>query len=226
MAETNLFYYDLGPGVKAFTAGSEAVLPCPVTMGHQVHGDRIAIIDRPGLPREELEGYDAFITRLEGCAIAARTADCIPILLYDAANRVVAAVHSGWKGTVLRISQKVVAEMAGRYGTAPEELSAVIGPGICRECFQVGPEVVEKFGEAGFDLKAIWRRNGERIEGDLATGDHLDLFEANRLLLVEAGLKPEKIQVSGLCTFEDERFYSARRQGTLCGRNINAIQLI
>lgn len=221
----NLIEYNLGAGVTAFTAGSATALPCPVTMGHQVHGDRIAIIDRMGLSRETLYGYDAFITKLEGCAIAARTADCIPILLHDAKNRVVAAVHSGWKGTVLRISQKVIAEMAGRYGTAPAELRAVIAPGICRDCFQVGPEVVDKFREAGFDMDAIWSRNGERVDGDIATGDHLDLFEANRLLLVEAGLKPGNIEVSGLCTYTDTRFYSARREGPACGRNINAIML-
>lgn len=221
----NIIEYNLGAGVLAFTAGSDAVLPCPVTMGHQVHGERIAIIDRQGLAREDLEGFDAFITRLEGCAIAARTADCIPILIYDPVHRTVAAVHSGWKGTVLRISRKVIAEMTRLYGTAPAELRAVIGPGICRDCFQVGPEVVGKFADAGFDMDAIWSRNSERVSGDIATGDHIDLFEANRLILLEAGMNPENIEVSGLCTYEDERFYSARRQGAACGRNINAIML-
>ena len=92
-------------GVEAFYTEREAVLPYPVIQGHQVHGSRVAIVDRPGMTREELEGYDAFVTNLPGVAIGVRTADCVPVLLYDPVERVVAAVHAGWKGTVLHISK-------------------------------------------------------------------------------------------------------------------------
>ena len=100
----NLLNYNLGPGVEAFSTRRDSVLPYDVIQGHQVHGARIAVVDRPGLTREDLEGYDAFVTSLSGVAVGVRTADCVPILLYDERKRVVAAVHSGWKGTVQRIA--------------------------------------------------------------------------------------------------------------------------
>ena len=112
----DLLYYDLGPDVEAFTSRRDSVLPYPVIQGHQVHGSRVAIIDRPWMTREELEGYDAFITNLSGVAIGVRTADCVPILLYDPVRRVIAAVHSGWKGTVLKISQGVIDRMERSSG--------------------------------------------------------------------------------------------------------------
>ena len=99
-----LLKYDLGKGVEAFSTQRDAVVPYEVTQGQQVHGSRVAIINRAGMTREELEGYDAFVTNLPDAAIGVRTADCVPVLIYDSVKRVVAAVHAGWKGTVLHIS--------------------------------------------------------------------------------------------------------------------------
>ena len=110
------------PGIEAFYTEREATLPYPVIQGHQVHGSRVAIVDRPGLTREELEGYDAFVTNLPGVAIGVRTADCVPVLLYDPVERVVAAVHAGWKGPVLHISEGVLEAMGQEFGSRPEKL--------------------------------------------------------------------------------------------------------
>ena len=74
-------------GVEAFYTQREAALPYPVIQGHQVHGSRVAIVERPGMTREELEGYDAFVTNRPGVAIGVRTADCVPVLLYDPVER-------------------------------------------------------------------------------------------------------------------------------------------
>ena len=82
-----LLEYSIGPGAEAFTTRRESVLPCTVIQGHQLHGDRIAVIDRPDLTKADLEGYDAFICRLPGVAIGVRTADCVPVLLYDPVRR-------------------------------------------------------------------------------------------------------------------------------------------
>ena len=73
-----LLRYDLGAGVEAFSTGRNAELPYPVIQGHQVHDCRIAVVDRPDMTREDLEGYDAFVTSLPGTAIGVRTADCVP----------------------------------------------------------------------------------------------------------------------------------------------------
>ena len=145
-----LLKYDIAPEVTAFSPLRDAVLPMRVVQAHQVHGDRVAVVTSAGTTREELEGYDALVTDVPGVAIGARTADCIPVLMYDPVRRVVAAVHSGWKGTVLKIAAKTLAVMASKYGTRTADILAVIGPGIGPESFQVGPEVAEAFLGAGF----------------------------------------------------------------------------
>lgn len=222
----DLLYYDVALGkVEAFSTYRDSELPYHVVTGHQIHGTEIAVVTDPDTDRGDLEGYDALITNLRGCAIGVRTADCIPVLLYDAVNEAVAAIHSGWKGTLKRISQKTVQKMKAVYGTDPANLKAVIGPGICRKCFQVGEEVVQLFGDEGFDLSRIYSWDGPKQEASMAGGHHLDLIEANRLILAESGVKTENIRISGICTYEDTRFFSARREGTLCGRVINSIKI-
>ena len=221
-----LLYFNLGPGVEAFTSRRDSVLPYPVIQGHQVHGTRVAIIDRPWMTREELEGYDAFITNLPGVAIGVRTADCVPILLYDPVRRVIAAVHSGWKGTVLKISQGVIDMMEEVFGTNPEDLRAVIGPCIGPDSFQVGEEVAEKFKDAGFPMSQIWSFRGPGDGTPMSGGHHIDLFQANEWLLQERGIRSGNIRVDAIDTYRDPTFFSARREGVQCGRNINSIKIL
>ena len=218
--------YSLDPGVEAFTTRRDSVLPYPVIQGHQVHGSRIAVIDRPDLTREDLEGYDAFVTDLPGVAIGVRTADCVPVLLYDPVHRVIAAVHSGWKGTVLMISQSTVTFLGERFGTDPADLQAVIGPAIGPKSFQVGEEVVEKFRDAGFPMSMIWSFEGPGDGTPMSGGHHIDLFQANLWILENCGLPPENIRIHAIDTYRDLSFFSARREGVQCGRNINAIRMV
>ena len=84
--------YGISPDVTAFSPLRDAVLPMPVVQAHQVHGDRVAVVESADLTREDLEGFDALITDVPGLAIGARTADCIPVLMYDPVRRAVAAV--------------------------------------------------------------------------------------------------------------------------------------
>ena len=221
-----LLSYSLGPGVEAFTSRRDSTLPYPVIQGHQVHGSRIAIVDRPGMTREDLEGYDAFITTLTGVAIGVRTADCVPVLMYDPVHRVIAAVHSGWKGTVLMISKSTVNLMGERFGTNPEDIQVVIGPAIGPDSFQVGEEVAEKFKDAGFPMETIWSFQGQGDGSPMSGGHHIDLFKANRWILEDCGIPPENIRIHDIDTYLDPSFFSARREGTQCGRNINAIRMI
>ena len=217
-----LLEYNLGKGVEAFTTRRDSELPYPVIQGHQVHDCKVAIIDRPDLTRADLEGYDAFITSLPGVAIGVRTADCVPVLLYDPVKRVVAAVHAGWKGTVLHISQKALEVMAVKFGSEAGNIRAVIGPAIGPDSFQVGIEVAEKFKLAGFPMDYIWSFRGPGDGSPMSGGHHIDLFKANQWL----GILQENIQVFGMDTFVNDTFYSARREGPQCGRNINAIKLL
>lgn len=228
--KSDLLKYRIGTGVEAFSTERDAVLPYYVVQPHQVHGCVIREVTDPMTTRDELEGVDALVTNVPGVAISVRTADCIPVLLYDPVHKVVAAVHAGWRGTVQCISRKTISEMQRRFGTEPADLETVIGPGIGPESFQVGQEVADAFAQAGFPMEQILKDCGPKcpIETNpMQGGLHIDLWKANQWLLEQAGVGEENIHVSGICTYiNNDRFYSARREGIKCGRIINSIKLL
>ena len=164
-----------------------------LVMPRQTHSCRVAVIDERfrsmDIDKQEaaLEGVDALVTHLKGVVIGVNTADCVPIVLVDAAAGVIAVAHAGWRGTVGRIAHAVVKEMC-RQGAVATRIQAAMGPSICQECFEVGDEVVEAFGKAHFDLGAIVKRNA-------TTGKaHIDLRAANRAVLVSAGVPAGKFE--------------------------------
>lgn len=217
--------YGIHDRITAFTPFREATLPFPVLQAHQVHGDRIETIRSYDTTREDLQGVDGLMTDLPGLAIAARTADCIPVLMYDPVRNAVAAIHSGWKGTVRKISGKAVRLMTGTYGSCPADLLAVIGPGIGPESFQVGPEVAQAFSEAGFPMELILSDRGPKIPGTMRGGLHIDLWKANLWILLQSGLSENNILVSGIDTYACPELFSARREGPACGRIVNTIRI-
>jgi YfiH family protein len=142
---------------------------------------------------------DALVERTPGSVVAVRTADCIPILLVDERNRAVAAVHAGWRGTAAQIVSHAITAMHQRFGTAPADLHAAIGPGIGKCCYEVGPEVAAQFGTQG--------------------RAHIDLTESNRAQLIKAGVTPGRIYASNLCTMcRADEFHSFRRDRESAGR--------
>lgn len=168
-------------------------------------------------PNAQLEGVDALVTNLPGYCLCISTADCVPVLLYDPQNKVVAAIHAGWRGTVARIVEKTISVMSRHYGSQGKDIIACIGPSISLEAFEVGDEVYQAFYEAGFDMNLIARKEAKW---------HIDLWEANRQQLLSLGVKPENIEVSGICTYyNNEDFFSARRQGIRSGRILSGILL-
>ena len=186
-----------------------------LVMPHQVHDCVVRRIDGP--QQEILEGVDAVMTNVPKLCIGVSTADCIPILLYDPVHRAVGAVHAGWRGTVLRIVEKAVEALYESYGTEAADLQAVIGPGISLDSFEVGDEVYEQFQAAGFEMRAISRRDEKW---------HINLPECNRLQLVGAGVLSTHIQMTNICTFQTfDRFFSARKLGIQSGRIFTGIFL-
>ena len=222
--------YDIADNIIAFSTERGEELPFYVVQPHQVHGCVIREVTDPFTAREELEGVDALVTDVPGVAISVRTADCIPVLLYDHVHKAIAAVHDGWRGTVQHLSRKVIDFMHCRYGTDASDLKAVIGPGIGPDSFQVGQEVVEEFRQAGFHLDEILLDYGPKnpvADNPMNGGQHIDLWQANRWLLEQSGVRPENIQVAEICTYRNnDRFFSARREGLGCGRIINVIKLL
>ena len=223
----NHMTYEIHPDVCAGTVARDEALPCPIMQMNQVQDVKVAVVDRVDIPQDELDGCDAMMTDLIGVAIGVRSADCIPVLLYDPVKKAAAAIHSGWKGTVSKIISKTVAKMRATYSSQPSDLLAVIGPGICMDCFQVGEEVALKFKEAGFAIDTLWAFRGPKTGNGMEGGHHIDLKEACRQTLVESGLKNENIQISELCSYEDNHLlYSARKESIECGRNITYIKIL
>ena len=221
-----LLIYDIAPEVEAFSTRRDCVLPYPVIQAHQTHSVNVAVIDRPDYTREQLEGVDAMVTNLRGVAIGIRSADCIPVLLYDPVHKAIGAAHSGWRGTINKIANWTIRAMALNYGSRPSDLIAVIGPGIGADAFQVGEDVAQLFKQSGYPVDRIWSFRGPRTEGSMAGGHHIDLPEVVRITLQESGIREENIHMSGICTYQDKEFYSARREGNTCGRIINSIKLV
>lgn len=194
-----------------------------LVMPRQTHSCRVAVIDEDfrsldiDKQEEALEGVDALVTALPGVVIGVNTADCVPIVLVDEAAGVIAVAHAGWRGTVGRIASNTVEEMC-RQGAEASRIQAAMGPSICQECFEVGDEVVKAFEQAGFDIRALVKRNN-------STGKaHIDLRSANRDVLVAAGVSSGQIVMSQHCSrCEHDRFFSARRLGIDSGRTLTAI---
>jgi YfiH family protein len=218
----------------------------------QIHSDLIHEVS--SAPEHSLRG-DALITRAPGLLLAVQTADCIPMLLADSKHRVVAAVHAGWRGTLKRIAAKTLGRMQMLYGTRPADVAAALGPAIGRCCYEVGPEVVQAFA-GQFAGAAEWFTAPAPSPLDpsaptfeqLSTGQepmplkwltkappgheppaprlYLDLFAANCRQLLDAGLRPENIAVSDLCTAcRTDLLFSHRREQGHTGRLMGVIAI-
>jgi polyphenol oxidase len=210
----------------------------------QIHSDISHSIDKSKARARRAPEGDAMFTREPGILLTVQTADCIPILLADTKRRAVAAVHSGWRGTLGRVALKTLGRMRMEFGTRPEDVIVALGPGIGRCCYEVGSDVVREF-------HAQFARAGEWFDGPferLASGENdphwlpwltmrppghaplspranLDLVASNRAILLEAGVPARQISTSGFCTAcRGDIFFSYRREGST-GRMLSAIGL-
>ena len=193
----------------------------------QTHGIDILNIDEDWLtatPEKRhhlLQGIDAIITDKPGVCLCISTADCIPILIYDPAHQVIAAVHAGWRGTVNHLVLRTLRRMHELYGTEANNVLACIGPGISWEAFEVGDEVFDAFHKAGYPMHAIANYKPSR-------GKHyINLPEANAIQIKSFGTHYSFIEDCHLCTYtHHEDFFSARRLGTKSGRILSGIMLV
>ena len=162
---------------------------------------------------------DALITNIPNICICVRTADCVPILLYDQVQKAVATIHSGWKGTVQKISKLTIELMQNEFGTKPENIIAGIGPSIGPKVYEVGPEVIEMVHQS-------FSKNGFIQVIENFDKGYFNLWQANKQILLESGITENNIEISEICTFSNpELFYSARRDGVKTGRLASGIML-
>ncbi len=198
----------------------------PLTTCHQIHGNIIhdaSAVKEPMMTPEGkaiLQG-DGLLSGSPGRLLGIITADCVPVLLADTRTRAVAAFHAGWRGTLARIVESGVARLGERCDSRPEHLIAAIGPSIRSCCFEVGEEVrAELKGQFSYADK-LFLRQGSAI--------HMDLIEANRRQLLDAGVFAENISVVPECTAcsrladGTRKYYSHRAEHGFTGRMLNVI---
>jgi YfiH family protein len=166
----------------------------------QVHGNAVHVLeDETG---DSVLNGDAFVTSEPGLVCHVRTADCVPILIADTKNKIVGAIHAGWKGTAKDVVGHAIKKMRDRFGTNPEDCIAAIGPCICGGCYEVSEDVISEIER--LNLKCEWQVGARNV----------DLGRANRELLERAGLPPHNIDMLLSCTSCDPRFASWRRNRT------------
>lgn len=176
----------------------------------QTHEDYIRIVEKADLGKgismpNDINNTDGLMTNIPGIPLITFYADCVPLFFLDKKNKAIAVVHSGWKGTVLKIGAKTIRQMKDVYGTKPEDCLVGIGPSIGPECFEVGQEVADQFAESFGDWSYIIKPFGKRKY-------LVDLWEANKLMLMDMGVPESNITISGFCTkCNEDLFFSYRR---------------
>lgn len=188
-----------------------------LTTAQQTHEDHVVAVGPAeigcgaGSYADALAHTDAIMTKLPGVPLMLCIADCVPVIVYDPVKRAVAVIHDGWRGTVQRLAAKTVFAMRLAYGSDPKDLLAYVGPSISRAHYEVSESTAMAFRRLG---TAYGNCAGEK-DGVWS----VDLWQANRLLLEEAGLRPDHIEVTTSCAFAEEgKFFSYRRDGGHTGR--------
>ncbi|HET7910259.1 MAG TPA: peptidoglycan editing factor PgeF [Nitrospira sp.] len=187
----------------------------------QVHGTDALIVDRPVSGADRFEGgWDALITDQPGVTVVVRTADCVPVLLYDRRRRVVAAVHAGWRGAVAGIVSKTIELMVSRFGVTPLDLRVSIGPSAGPCCYEVDHAVLEPLRRSRPDWSSLLRDDREKTA-------RLDLKALVRRQTIDIGAPPGQVTVVNVCTIcHPALFYSYRREGRVNGTMLNGISLV
>lgn len=189
--------------------------PAFYTTAEQIHSDKIAIVNKETAhsgaydKTSAIKGVDALITAQLNTCLMVRSADCVPILLYDPKQRVIGAIHAGWRSTLMQIAAKTVMAMQKHFNSNPTNILVGIGPSIGACCFEIGDEVVEEIRSCQQEIFL------KRIEGK--NKQHFDLWASNAAQLREVGVS--KVEIASLCTScLYEEFFSYRRNGVETGQ--------
>ncbi|WP_349666963.1 peptidoglycan editing factor PgeF [Lacrimispora sp.] len=171
-----------------------------MVLSYQTHTTNVRLVTEEdagkGIVKErDYKDIDGLITNVPGITLVTFFADCVPLYFLDPVHKAIGLSHSGWRGTVSRMGAVTIDKMKEAYGTRAEDLLVCIGPSICGDCYEVGEEVALEF------KKAFAKENWNQILREKGNGKFmLDLWKANEILLKEAGVKPEHIQTTDICT--------------------------
>ena len=224
-------FEDAKAGENFCALGRELGLePVQMIKSKQTHTDIVKVVSRKNggdgilRPLDESQPYDGLITNEKNLLLCTVEADCVPVYFYDPVKEVIAMVHSGWKGTVKKISEVTIKKMESSFGCRPQDLLVAIGPHICKDCYEVGQDVFEEFHRsfAQQDLQKIFiQKNQEKYL--------LNLQEAVKLTLTGNGVPASNIFSSGICTLHSKiqgySFCSYRRTKSKTERMLTAIMM-
>lgn len=170
-----------------------------VVLSNQVHDTKIKLVTKEdagkGMIKEsDIIGIDGLITQEKDIPLVTFYADCVPLFFYDPVKEVIAAAHSGWRGTKEKIGKKVVETMEEEFGCKKEDVVAVIGPSICQDCYEVSEDVVLEFQEVFMEETSLFAKAKENGKYNL------DLWKVNSMILKEAGILEKHMSLPNLCT--------------------------
>lgn len=186
---------------------------------HTVHILQVTEADKGKgvLQKKDYTDIDGLITNVPGITLTTFYADCVPLFFLDPVNKAAGLAHSGWRGTVGRMGEKMVRAMKDAFGSEPENLYAGIGPSICQDCYEVSADVADRFREEfqGYEEDAglLYKTKPGKYQ--------LNLWKANEIVLTEAGILREHISFPGICTCCNPEFLFSHRasqgkRGNLC----------
>ena len=166
----------------------------------QTHTDNIRIVTKADCGKgtvypKDYQDVDGLVTNEKDIVLATFFADCVPLFFVDPVEKVIGLSHSGWKGTVQKIGKKTVEMMGLHFGSKPENIHAAIGPSICQDCYEVSEDVIRQFKDS-FD-ETLWK---DLFYPTKPEKYQLNLWEANRQIMIEAGIPESQIEVTDVCT--------------------------
>lgn len=179
---------------RELIAQAIGVRPEDFTCTHQTHTTNVAVV-HPGDKGKQFMETDGLVTDVPGICLVTFYADCVPLFFVNPVKKVIGLSHSGWRGTVGKIGKVTIEKMCRTYGCVPENILAAIGPSICQDCYEVSEDVIEQF--KGSFSENLWESLFYRKENGRY---QLNLWEANRQIFLESGIRMENIAVTNLCT--------------------------
>jgi YfiH family protein len=187
----------------------------------QVHGTDALVVDRPLTGSDRFEdGWDALVTDQPGVTVTVRTADCVPVLVYDRRRKAVGAIHAGWRGALAGIVPKTIKLLVSRFAIKETDLRVSIGPSAGPCCYEVDEAVLAPLRNGWSDWKTLLR-------DDRGSKARLDLKALVRQQTAQIGIRPEHITAVNLCTIcHTDLFYSYRREGRVNGTMLSGITLV
>ena len=175
------------------------IRPSDFVFTDQTHTTNVRVVFKEdagiGVTRpQDQHDIDGLVTNVPGLMLSAFFADCVPLFILDPVRRAIGLAHSGWRGTVHRMGAETIRTMTETYGTDPADLICAVGPSICQDCYEVSEDVADAFKEAfpGHEEELLINKGGGKYQ--------LDLWAANRLVFLDAGVMQEHITVTDLCT--------------------------